>query len=120
HDGIFSPRDTMPRYLVEFNGDVYFQASDHRHGAELWRYSPQTGVAFLVADLMPGPGGSAPSDLFVHENRLYFVADGVDTSWTLPPRHSDSCGGQRQSSADHRIYFVVSESTVWDTKRGYD
>jgi ELWxxDGT repeat protein len=58
-----------------FAGALYFQANDGQSGAELWR---TTGAgAELVADIEPGPSGSAPHAFAVYQDSLYFAA----TTW---------------------------------------
>ncbi|HKX45251.1 MAG TPA: ELWxxDGT repeat protein, partial [Planctomycetota bacterium] len=55
---------------------VYFTASHPTIGMELWR-TDGTGVGTqLVADLLPGPQGSAPEDLTRVGDALFFTADG--------------------------------------------
>ena len=128
------PAGSRPRYFTNYAGQVYFQADDGIHGAELWRdYGLlQTGskandgshvgdaTATLFFDLMPGGRGGQPSFLHVHGDYLYFAADGTDTSWMVMPEHRDTCGSFRQSSFDSRVSFAVSQSTTWQPERVYD
>ncbi|MET0555467.1 MAG: ELWxxDGT repeat protein [Vicinamibacteria bacterium] len=52
---------------------VWFAASDLVHGRELWR-SDGTASGTVLFDLRPGPPGSAPEGLVVHQGQLFFVA----------------------------------------------
>src|SRR5215472_9229659 len=45
-------------FLAAYNGALYFQANDGKSGEELWRVA--RGAPSQVADLWPGPQGSAP------------------------------------------------------------
>ena len=67
-----------PTYLSNFNGTLYFSASDGVNGTELWRVNT-AGVAELVpgsvaGGINPGSNGSDPSDFTIVGTSLYFVA----------------------------------------------
>lgn len=69
---------SVPEYLTEYNGKLYFAAFDGAtgggHGTELWSYDGVT--AQLVADIFPGGFfSSSPRDLIVYDSVLYFSAD---------------------------------------------
>jgi hypothetical protein len=124
------------RYLVNYKDFVYFQADDGLHGTELWRQGGEdspldavatgsadtklSNVAALFADLSPGLRSSDVSYLTVHQDLLYFAADGIDTNWMLTPDRLDTCDGFRQSTFDPKLFYVVSEVTEWNKKRRYD
>ena len=126
----------LVRYMASYKDFVYFQADDGLHGTELWRqggedpsidsvatgsaHTQLSNVATLFADLNPGLRSSDVSYLTVHNDLLYFSADGIDTNWMLTSDRHDQCAGFRQSSFDARVYYVVSESNVWNKKRRYD
>ncbi len=65
---------SSPSWFVEVNGDLYFQAQTDDKGVELWRYSPLTGKATLVADIYKGKGSSKPEWLTVYGGSIYFAA----------------------------------------------
>ena len=58
--------------FTEFNGALYFLGFTPAHGSELWRYDG-TGFA-RVSDIVPGQGSSAPLDLAVFDDAVYFSA----------------------------------------------
>jgi hypothetical protein len=124
------------RYLINYKDFVYFQADDGIHGTELWRLGSEnpsinsvaegsadthlSNVATLFADINPGERSSDVSYLTVHEDILFFAADGIDTNWMLTSDRYDNCNGFRQSSFNSLIYYAISESNVWNRKRRYD
>ena len=62
-----------PNIFVEFNGKLYFNASNGVSGYELWVYdgiNPPT----MVADIYPGSSGSNPSYFKIFQDKLYFQA----------------------------------------------
>ena len=83
----------MRRYWSEFPATVsvddrlVFVADDGIHGPELWSTDGTPEGTGLVADLSPGPTGSAPEWLVAADGYLYFTADdGVNGRqlWQLP------------------------------------
>ena len=121
------PDDSNIKFLTVFQDYVYFQADDGKTGAELWRtpsassVSPvNSTVASLFLNILPGPTGSFPSNLFVYQGKLYFAADGLDLSWRMTYDHQDQCAGFRQSTFNPSVYFAVANSSVWDPARVYD
>ena len=73
-----------PNNLCEYNGALYFSATDgpQNHGYELWSYDGST--ARMVAEINPTPNpdngddflmDSSPSELTVFNGLLYFSAD---------------------------------------------
>jgi ELWxxDGT repeat protein len=69
------------QFAQAWSGRLYFQANDGTSGAELWR-TTETGVE-LVADIEPGPAGSAPHAFAVFNNALYFAATTAATGEAL-------------------------------------
>jgi len=147
-------KPSSPGYFENFNGAMYFSADDGVHGRELWRTShsllEQTqATTKLVKDIFPGTRGSDPQWLITMGTTLYFVSDGVDTTWM---DITDACHGFRKSSLSistdskgtvlgteqhnsysnqyrtsntggnfvQEIYYAVSASNVWDPTYVYD
>lgn len=61
------------KYALGFNGALYFQADDGRHGAELWRTTSAGGVE-LVADIAWSSPGSEPYSFAIFKDQRYFAA----------------------------------------------
>ena len=85
--------DVIRRYWSEFptsavaDGRLFFAGDDGIHGLELWSTDGTPEGTGLVADLSPGPTGSAPEWLVAADGYLYFTADdGVNGRqlWQLP------------------------------------
>ncbi len=74
----YSNRDA---FLVAYNGALYFQANDGASGAELWKVAGS--APSQVADLAPGPQGSAPHAFEVFAGKLYFAASKPSTGEEL-------------------------------------
>jgi ELWxxDGT repeat protein len=135
------PSSSHPRFYTVYRNSMYYQANDGLHGAELWRDNgileydnhidlfplyphslPNYGktASQLFLDLFPGSEASSPSYLTVHNDILYFSANGIDTSWMVLPEHRDTCSSFRQSSFDSRIFYGVTNNTLWQPGRVYD
>jgi ELWxxDGT repeat protein len=64
-------------WIVEFNYQLFFMATDGSHGYELWSYDGINSPS-MVADINTG-GDSYPLELTVFNNKLYFTAvDGTN------------------------------------------
>jgi len=68
---------SFPKYLAEYSGNLYFQATDTASilDAELWKFDGTNAPAAVNL----GTGGSRPSNLLVYDDNLYFRAtDGTN------------------------------------------
>lgn len=66
---------SKPRRMVEYRGDVYFDANDGAHGTELWRTDGTARGTELAADIVPGAESSSPIGPIVRAgDRLFFSA----------------------------------------------
>ena len=78
-----------PRYLVEFNGKLYFTANDGINGNELFVTDGTAEGTQLVTDLDPGSSNygfsysSYPRELTVAGDELFFTADNDEVGQEL-------------------------------------
>jgi len=63
-----------PQDFVLLGSVALFTADDGNRGRELWISNGTFPGTRRVADLLPGPRGSAPHDLVRFHNRVYFLA----------------------------------------------
>ncbi|MEM7374046.1 MAG: ELWxxDGT repeat protein [Bacteroidota bacterium] len=67
--------DSRPSHLLEFQGNLFFQAySSLSAGTELWRTDGTAMGTQLFKDLWPGPQQSIPRDLTIYQGMMYFSA----------------------------------------------
>jgi len=64
---------SVPKELIEFNGKLYFSASEVIHATELWEYDG-IGSPKMTADIRSGVNSSSPSNFAVYKDKLYFSA----------------------------------------------
>jgi ELWxxDGT repeat protein len=80
--------------LVVAVGRMFFTADDGVHGFELWQTDGTAAGTRMVADLKPGPAGSAPAGMTQAGGLLFFAADdGLvgDQLWALPLGSGPAC-----------------------------
>ena len=65
-----------PSGTIEYNGSLYFKASDgtsgSAHGTELWKSDGTTSGTFMVIDYRAGTGSFNPQNFIVFNGKLYF------------------------------------------------
>jgi ELWxxDGT repeat protein len=70
---------SSPEYKTEFNGMVYFSASNggggSNNGFEIWRTDGTAAGTNLFLDIATGTPSSYPNSFFVHNGLLFFNAD---------------------------------------------
>ena len=70
---------SKPRRMLEFRGQVYFDANDGVHGDELWRTDGTKRGTKLAVDVVPGADSSSPIGPIIKVgDRLYFSAGASD------------------------------------------
>ena len=67
--------DSDPENFVRVGEATVFAAETQSTGSELWIQRTPGGPVELVADLVPGPDGSDPSDLVVVDDTVFFEAE---------------------------------------------
>jgi len=65
----------LARDFVSWQGQVFFVANHPEHGAEIWRYDPETDTSALFFETLPGQASASPSDLRVVDGNLQFFTD---------------------------------------------
>jgi len=79
---------SVPKYLTNVSGQLFFQANDRVNGDELWRV-PSGGSATMVEDNIPGGGiepgnySSIPNQLYNFGGTLYFKTLTASFSYSL-------------------------------------
>lgn len=100
--------DANINHLAVFNNVLYFQASTPATGTELFKYDPVNG-AQLAADVAPGATGSAPTDMMVYKNELYFHADGANGAGDELWKYNTTDGAQLVMD----LYPGAGSSSPW-------
>lgn len=80
---IYVGGNANPSNLTNWNGTLYFTATDATHGTELWKSDGTTAGTVLVKDIASSTASSNPANLFVFNNALYFVANDGATGYEL-------------------------------------
>lgn len=70
-----------PNYFTEYNGKVYFAASNGlTNGTELWVTDGTEQGTKILKDILPGSNSSNPERFVVVKNKLYFFATNASFS----------------------------------------
>ena len=80
---IYIGGNSNPANLTNWNGTLYFTATDATHGTELWKTDGTTAGTVLVKDINPSTASSNPSNLIILNNKLYFVATNGTNGYEL-------------------------------------
>jgi ELWxxDGT repeat protein len=76
--------DSMPANFFNFDGMLYFTATDYEHGREIWRSDGTEAGTVLVKDVQPGPRSLELSNFTVSGDKLYFTTfDSFGEKFTL-------------------------------------
>ncbi len=129
------PDNAAPGQFTTVGADLYFTASDHETGSELWRL--RNGKPARVVDIRPGSAGSYPQNLLPVGERLYFTAnDGThgpelwaldvrdDRCWMVadlnPAQHDDAVVPSNLVRFKDAVLFAASDGVsgieLWRTE----
>jgi ELWxxDGT repeat protein len=134
-DQTLTPNSSSPTDLIEFNGSLYFAATDAVSGRELWKTDGTTTGTMLVADLYPGtnpynydlPYSSYVRGLTKHNHKLYFSA-ARSTGWKLWRSDGTGAGSIPFTNSiatpffagptvvGDDLYFIGSLDQLWTSK----
>lgn len=119
---IGSGSSSNPSSFIEFDGAVYFSATDGLNGYELMRASG--AVSTIVKNIHP-TGDSNPRNMLVFNGKLYFVADDDSSSqglWesdgtlegTIKVGSFSTVANLKVMAADNSLYFTTGNgSSLW-------
>jgi ELWxxDGT repeat protein len=68
------PNGSLPSFLTNVSGTLYFSATEGLHGSELWKSDGTAAGTVMVKDIVPGSGSSSPFDLAAVNGVLEFYA----------------------------------------------
>ena len=91
---------SYPSFLTEFNGTLFFRASDEINGAELWKSDGTAEGTVLVKNILPGRSGSRPRNFFEFDGNLFFRAVGDGTGAELWKSDGTEVGTVRVKDID--------------------
>ena len=112
---------SSPKYLTDFNSNLFFTAWDGVHGTELWRSDGTDAGTYMVKDIRPGnESGASLQDAAVLGGILYFGgsasgspddlwrSDGTDagTYWVTDPLYVPELPGGSDSFWLHSMVVL--------------
>ena len=74
-NGTDQSADSLPNYLTNVGGILFFTADDGVNGTELWKSDGTETGTVLVKDIFEGASASSPRELTNVNGTLFFVAD---------------------------------------------
>jgi ELWxxDGT repeat protein len=103
-----------PGDLTDFNGTLFFAATDGANGRELWRSDGTAEGTLLVKDIKKGGGDSSPHSLTIAGGTLYFAAAGGlwrSDGTTAGTVRLKSVTASNLTDVNGTLYFVGDDGT---------
>ena len=75
HDVRPGPTTSIPSFLTNADGTLFFSAIDGVHGRELWKSDGTAAGTVLVKDIAPGISDSFPDELINVNGTVFFAAN---------------------------------------------
>lgn len=98
-----------PMALTVYNSKIYFSAADDTHGQELFMTDGTAAGTVLVKDMLPGPTGSVPYEITIHNGLLYILNNYNREMWKSD---GTTTGTQLVTMAPEQSRF----GAVWNDK----
>ncbi|MAT96635.1 MAG: hypothetical protein CL608_05780 [Anaerolineaceae bacterium] len=129
HTNLNGSGDSYPRQFTEFDGDLYFVATDTAVGEEIFRLRSDNNTIELAANVTAGSASSFPNLFTEFNGELFFEGDTVgDWNHSEPFKYNPNTGvvtqitnGNRPASGDSNLtsltvfngnLYTVMESSV--------
>jgi len=130
---VMLPYNSAPSDLTNYNGAIYFTATDSAHGNELWKTDGTPAGTVLVKDIIAGPSSSLPVTYYTGNNikllngQLYFQAnngtdgfelwksDGTNAGTVMVKDIHGFTGGSSPANltaVNEKVYFNANNSLV--------
>ncbi len=107
-----------PTSFTEYNGKVYFAASDGlTSGIELWVTDGTEQGTKMFKDIIPGTTGSFPEKLTVYKNKLYFFATNASNVKQLWESDGTDAGTKALVSIGTASALVIYNDTLYFSGR---
>ncbi len=116
-DNGFSANSSVPFYLSNVNGTLFFEATDGIHGHELWKSDGTEAGTLMIKDIKEGISSSYPNALSNCNGILYFQA--IDATGIRDVWKSDGTESGTLLLKDPSLAVIYSEPAEFTYLNGY-